>query len=148
MRCSRVEREGKMANKQNDYFRGRQQGLDIACRVLKENGDTEGVKIIQEEIRKRGRMGISTAATTKELEEASAEIKICMYESFLCQTLMVLRDEFDFGQKRCKRFVDRWKAKEENLMDGLVTWKDQIQAVKEELKIEFPTDHMELRGLI
>ena len=135
-------------NKLDDYFKGRQQGLDIALRVLKENGDYRGLRIIEEEIRKRGKIGIPTAVTTKELESASMQIKVCMYESFLCQTLMVLRDEFGYGQKRCKKFVDRWTLKESCLMDGLVTWKDQVDAVKEELDIELPTDNMRLCELI
>lgn len=137
-----------MAKKPSDYFRGRQQGLDIACRVLKENGDMKGVEIIREEIRKRGRMEIDTAATTRELEQASMQVKVCMYESFLCQTLMVLRDEFDFEQKRCKRFIDKWNLKTECMEDGLVTWRDQVDAIKEELDIELPTDNMKLGELL
>ena len=135
-------------NKLDDYFKGRQQGLDIAYRVLKENGDYRGCRIIEEEIRKRGKIGIPSAVTAKELEEASMQIKLCMYQSFLCQTLMVLRDEFDYGQKRCKRFVDRWNLKTDCMQDGLVTWKDQVEAIKAELDIELPTDHMELNELL
>ena len=136
-----------MAKKQDDYFRGRESGLEIAYRVLKENGDTRGVQIIEDEVRKRGKMGINTAATTKELEKASMQVKVCMYESFLCQTLMVLHDEFGFGQKRCKQFVDRWNLKAETMEDGLVTWRDQVDAIKEELDIALPTDYMELNEL-
>ena len=138
----------EMANKQTEYNRGRQQGLEMSCRLLSAAGDDYGVRIIQEEIHKRGRLGISTAATTKELEEAAGPIKVCMYESFLCMTLMVLRDAFDFGQVRCQRFVERWKLKESCLEEGLVTWKDQVDAIKEELNITLPTDEMRKNELI
>lgn len=137
-----------MANKQTEYNRGRQQGLEMSCRLLAEAGDAFGVRIIQEEIHKRGRLGIPTAATTKELEEAAGPIKVCMYQSFLCMTLMVLRDAFDFGQTRCKRFVDRWKLKEACLKDGLVTWRDQVEAIKKELNIEIQTDAMRENELL
>jgi len=137
-----------MANKQTEYNRGRQQGLDMCLRMLKAAGDKFGARIIQEEIDKRGKMGIPTAATTKELEHATMPIKLCMYESFLCQTLMVLHDEFGFGQARCKRFFDRWKLKEDCLQDGLVTWKDSVDAIKQELDITLPTDGMKWNELI
>lgn len=137
-----------MANKQTEYNRGRQQGLEIALKVLRDGGDKQGVKLVQDEIDRRGKVGISTAATVKELEKAAMPIKLCMYESFLCQSLMVLRDEYGFGQARCKRFMDRWKLKEKCLEDGLVTWRDYVDAIKDELDIQLPTDGMALNELI
>ena len=137
-----------MGRQDREYFRGRQQGLDIAKRVLQEGGCKEGVKLIEDEIKRRGRIGISSVATSKELERQSLQVMLCMYESFLCQTLMVLMDEFDFDQKECHRFVERWKDKEESLKDGLVTWKDRVEAIKEEIDISLPTDNMEIGELI
>ena len=137
-----------MANRQTENNRGRMQGLEMSLRMLKAAGDKFGASIIQEEIDKRGRVAVQTAATTKELEQATMPIKLCMYESFLCQTLMVLHDEFGFGQTRCNRFFDRWKLKEDCLQDGLVTWKDHVDAIKKELDIELPTDNMRWNELI
>ena len=137
-----------MANKQTEYNRGRQQGMEMSYRLLMDEGEKYAAQLIQKEILKRGRLGIPTAATTKELEEASLPIKICMYESFLCMTLMVLRDEFDFGHVRCQRFVDRWKLKESCLADGLVSWRDQVDAVRQELNIDIPTEIMRENELI
>ena len=137
-----------MANKLTEYNRGRQQGLEMAYRLLCDAGETYAAGLIQDEIRMRGRIGIPTAAITKELEEAAGPIKVCMYESFLCMTLMVLRDQFEFGQTRCQRFVDRWKLKEACLADGLVNWRDQVEAVKNELGIDIPTEIMKENQLI
>ena len=43
-----------MANKQTEYHRGRQQGMEMSCRLLAEAGDDYGVKVIPEELHKRG----------------------------------------------------------------------------------------------
>ena len=137
-----------MANKQTEYNRGRQQGLEMSCRLLSEAGDDFGVRVIQEELHRRGRLGISTAATTKELDEAAGPIKLCMYESFLCMALMVLRDKFEFGEIRCRRFLEGWRSKESCMEDGLVKWQEYVDAVKEELNITLPTEEMRKNELI
>lgn len=137
-----------MANKQTEYNRGRQQGLEMAYRLLISSGEVYAAGLIREEIDKRGKLCISTAATTKELEKAAMPIKACMYQSFLCMALMVLRDEYGFGQSRCKRFIDRWKLKEDCLHDGLVNWREQVDAIQEELDIVLPTDAMKENMMI
>lgn len=131
-----------MANKQTEYNRGRQQGLEMAYRVLVEAGEKYSAQLIRDEINKRGKLGISTAATTKELEKATIPIKMCLYESFLCMTLITLKDTFGFGPIRCRRFIERWKLKESCMEDGLVNWREQVDAIKEELNIILPTDEM------
>ena len=137
-----------MANKQNELNRGRMQGLDMAYRLLRAAGDDKGAKIIETEIRNRGVVPIKTAATLKELEKAAEPYKQCMYETFLCMTLMVLHDQFGFGRKRCDDFIHRWNLKTDCMSEGLVRWKDHVEAIKAEIGIDVPTECMRKEKLI
>jgi hypothetical protein len=47
--------------------------------------------------------------------------------------LLTLRDEFDFGEKRCKRFLERFDSKTDFLLSGEVTWDDITDTLLEEI---------------
>jgi len=134
--------------KMQEYNRGRDQGLDMAWRLLRDAGCKEGADLIREEIRKRGKSPVKLAVTQKEIAEATAPIKWCMYETFTCMALMVLRDEFEFGKKRCLRFLRRWAFKTDCMSEGLCDWSDYVQTIQEELNIDVPTECMREEGLI
>lgn len=136
-----------MAN-MKEYNRGRDQGLDMAYRLLRDEGEMKAADIIQKEIRKRGKMPVKTSVTTKEMAQGIVPIRKCMYETFMCMTIMVLHDKFGFGKKRCLDFIGRWNYKSACLDDALVSWSDMIQAVKDELGIDLPTEHMRMEKLI
>lgn len=137
-----------MADRMKEYNRGRDQGLDMAYRILKDEGETKAAAIIQGEIKKRGKMPVKIAATSKEVAKAIDPIKKCMYETFMCMALMVLHDKFGFGKKRCLDFIGRWNYKSSCMEDELVSWADMIQAVKEDMGIDLPTEHMRMEKLI
>ena len=139
-----------MAKKFDEYNRGRMQGLEMAYRMLKEAGNNAGMELIGEEIRKRGKLPreAQLPVTTKELEHGLEPIKWCMYESFMCQALMVLRDQFGFGKSRCMKFIKRWNYKADCMGEGLVNWSDYISTIKEELDIDVPVACMKEEGLI
>lgn len=88
-----------MDRRMKEYNRGRDQGLDMAYRLLRDAGETKAADLIQKEIRDRGKMPVKLAITSKEVEKGIEPIKLCMYESFMCMALMVLRDQFGFGKK-------------------------------------------------
>ncbi len=136
-------------NKQyEEYNRGRMQGLEMAYRLLRDEGQKEAAEIIRTEIHKRGQLPVQLPVTTKEVDSGLEALKWCMYETFMCQALMVLHDQFDFGRIRCKRFIDRWNFKTDCLGQGLASWQDYIDAIKEELGIDVPTECMREEGLI
>ena len=93
--------------KMQEYNRGRSQGLDMARRLLEDAGETKAAALIAEEIRIRGKLPVQMAVTSNEINRGLEHIKLCMYETFLCQSLMVLRDQFGFGKKRCTDFINR-----------------------------------------
>lgn len=47
-----------------------------------------------------------------------------------------MHDEFDFGAKRCQRFIERMNLKAECIVDDLATWDDFIGQIREELGIQ------------
>lgn len=137
-----------MANRMKEYNRGRDQGLDMAYRLVRDAGEDKAAVVIAEEIRRRGRMPVKLAVTSKEIEKGLDHIKLCMYETFLCQSLMVLRDQFGFGKKRCMDFIDRWNLKTDCMSSGLVEWADYVATIKAELDIDVPTASMREEKLL
>lgn len=117
--------------KLNDYIAGRNDGLHLALRIVKERG----VEGLEEEIRFRNITGIHTQYAKKDLEKATMRIKEMTVDTLTVLSVATLRDEFDFGKKRCKRFIDRMNLKAECLLADMVTWQDLIDNIEEEMGI-------------
>ena len=118
--------------KTNEYMAGREDGLQLALRIVKEKGN-EG---LEEEIRFRNITGIHTLLDKKSLDTATKKIKEMTIETFTVLSVATLRDEFDFGKKRCERFINRMNLKAECLLDDMVTWQDFIDNIEEEMGIK------------
>lgn len=115
-----------------DYDRGRNDGLAMALRIAEE----DGIEGLRKEIKFRGVTGIHTALAKKELDQASKQIKEMTLDTMIVLAVATLHDEFDFGQKRCQRFMDRLELKAGCLIDDLATWPDYIKAIKDEIGLE------------
>lgn len=115
-----------------DYDRGRNDGLAMALRIAEE----DGIEGLRKEIKFRGVTGIHTTLAKKELDQASKQIKEMTLDTMIVLAVATLHDEFDFGQKRCQRFMDRLELKAGCLIDDLATWTDYIKAIKDEIGLE------------
>lgn len=115
-----------------DYDRGRNDGLAMALRITEE----DGIEGLRKEIKFRGVTGIHTTLAKKELDQASKQIKEMTLDTMIVLAVATLHDEFDFGQKRCQRFMDRLELKAGCLIDDLATWPDYIKAIKDEIGLE------------
>lgn len=115
-----------------DYNRGRNDGLAMALRIAEE----DGIEGLRKEIKFRGVTGIHTTLAKKELDQASKQIKEMTLDTMIVLAVATLHDEFDFGQKRCQRFMDRLELKAGCLIDDLATWTDYIKAIKDEIGLE------------
>lgn len=115
-----------------DYNRGRNDGLAMALRII----ESDGIEGPRKEIKFRGVTGIHTALAKKELDQASKQIKEMTLDTMIVLAVATLHDEFDFGQKRCQRFMDRLELKAGCLIDNLATWPDYIKAIKDEIGLE------------
>lgn len=65
-----------------------------------------------------------------------SQTRLQILDTVLTMSLIVLKDEFDFGTKRLDRFKKRFNDKTECLETGNVTWIDMIEQVREENNIK------------
>lgn len=121
-----------MAKKINDYMTGREDGLLMALDIVKKGG----VEALEEEIRFRNLSGIRMPLAKKDLEKATLKIKEQLLDTVTVLSVATLHDEYGFGEKRCKKFIERFNLKAECLVDDMASWDDYIQTIREELGIE------------
>ena len=115
-----------------EYSRGRMDGLTMAEKIVRE----DGLEALTKEINFRGRTGIHTALSTKELSKATKAIKEMTLDTVRVLCIAVLHDDFGFGQKRCQRFLEGMDRGADYLIDDLATWQDYVDSIKEELGLE------------
>jgi hypothetical protein len=118
--------------KLDDYTAGRAAGMLLARDIVKKDGLEE----LEKEIRFRNITGINTMLSKKELDKACEKIKERTLDTMLTIAVATLHDEFDFGQKRCQRFIDRLNVKAECLVDDMATWDDYVKMIKDEIGID------------
>lgn len=119
-------------SKMTDYQAGREDGLLLAERIVKEGG----LERLQEEIKYRGITGVHTQLAKKEIEKASEVIKMTTVDTILLLALSTVRDEFGFGEKRMQRLINRMEQKATCLIGDMATWEDFRETIKEETGIE------------
>lgn len=118
--------------KMRDFEAGRLSGLEMALKIVKQGG----VEALEKELKFRGKTGINTPFKLKDLEEASQQIKEMTLDTMMVLSVAVLHDEFDFGQKRCQRFIDRATKIASSLIDDMASWDDYRQMIKDDMGIE------------
>ncbi len=114
-----------------DYNAGRNDGLAMALTIA----ERDGLAALRDEIHFRGVTNIHTSIAKKELNAASQKIKEMTLDTMLVLAVATLHDEFDFGAKRCQRFIDRMVKKADCMLDDMVTWEDYITAIEAEMGI-------------
>lgn len=119
-------------NRMREYERGRADGLDLALRIVRDGG----LEALEKEIRFRNISGIHTSLAAKDLDKAAEKIKELSLDVFTIIGIAALHDEFGFGQKRCQRWMDKMNEGADYLIDGLATWEDYINSVKEQLGMD------------
>lgn len=111
---------------------GRTEGLELALRIVKEGG----AEALEREMKHRRVTGIKVPVDHREMDKAAQKIKEQILDTVLAMSIMVLRDEFGFGKKRLDQFKVRFNLKTECMNDGLVTWADILEAIRDETGIE------------
>lgn len=119
-------------NKMREYEKGREDGLDLALRIVRDGG----LEALKKEIRFRNISGIHTSLAAKDLDKAAEKIKELSLDVFTIIGIAALHDEFGFGQKRCQRWMDKMNEGADYLIDDLATWEDYINSVKEQLGLD------------
>lgn len=119
-------------NKMREYEKGREDGLDLALRIVRDGG----LEALEKEIRFRNISGIHTSLAAKDLDKASEKIKEMTLDTFTIIGIAALHDAFGFGEKRCQRWMDKVMEGADYLVDGLATWEDYISNIKERLNLD------------
>ena len=119
-------------NKMREYERGREDGLSLGLRIVREGG----LEALENEIRFRNISGIHTSLVAKDLDKASEKIKEMTLDTFTIIGIAALHDAFGFGEKRCQRWMDKVMEGADYLVDGLATWEDYINSIKERLNLD------------
>ena len=119
-------------NKMREYERGREDGLSLGLRIVREGG----LEALENEIRFRNISGIHTSLAAKDLDKASEKIKVMTLDTFTIIGIAALHDAFGFGEKRCQRWMDKVMEGADYLVDGLATWEDYINSIKERLNLD------------
>lgn len=118
--------------KVDNYAAGRSAGMILAHDIVKEGG----IEALRKEIKFRNISGINVGISQKELDDQTDKIKKRTLDTVLVMAVAVLRDEFDFGKKRCSRFIERFNKKADCLMADMASWDDYIKMIQEEIGIE------------
>lgn len=116
----------------DNYIAGREDRLLLALNIVKQRG----IEGLEDEIRFRNATHIHTMLDHKSLEIATNKIKERTLDTFTILGVATLRDEFEFGKKRCQRFINRMNLKAECLLDDMVSWQDFIENIEEEMGIK------------
>ena len=96
----------------------------------------KGLEELQRVTRQRNLAGLRTLIDPRELDQDFRDATLQILDTVLIMSLIVLKDEFDFGTKRLDRFKKRFNDKTECLETGNVTWIDMIEQVREENNIK------------
>lgn len=109
----------------------RRSGMAYAYKIAKEKG-IEGLK---QELDFRNITKAPLMVPKSEVDRFCEEVKQNCVTTFKVMTLMTLHDEFGFGEKRLKQFVDRFMLKCECITDDYATWKDYQDILNDECKM-------------
>ena len=127
-----------------DYHAGRARGLELALDIVKK----DGIEALEKEVQVRGRTGINSPVSLKDLTVALPPLRRLIQEAYTVLVIETLHTELGFGSKRVNKFMERFYLKQECLVDGVVEWQDYIDAMNDELGIQVETGAMEAEGLI
>lgn len=123
--------------KVNKEEQWRREGMAYALKVAKE----KGIEGLEEEIKYRNISLVPIAVSKEKMDECVNNIKMNTIDTMLLLSASTLRDEFGFGKERLARFIERFNYKAECLVDGFVTWDDQMEMLAEECGIELSIRH-------
>ena len=123
-----------MSNRKlKEYTKARNDGLLLALKISKEGGGGPGTDALIKEMKFREKTKIDTNLTNTELEGVSQNIIGLINETQILIWLSVLHDEFDFGNKRLNRAMDRFEKIHGQIEEGFAGYADYIELLQEKM---------------
>lgn len=117
------------------------QGLQRALEIA----EARGIEGLREEVRLRSATKFPIKCDMKDVQAALEEIQDNILSTVLLMSVLVLREEFEFGKKRIERYSDKFKANTEQLHSGDLTWRDTLEAMEQETGFTCDIDDYFLR---
>lgn len=124
-----------MSNKVNDLMEGRNQGLSMALKIVREGG----IEALEKEIQYRNISGISLNLTKKEIEDASWKAHVRATEVAIAISLVTLMDEFCFSRSQLTKYkaaFDENVYKAANCEKPMDILQEYIDRIREDTGIE------------
>lgn len=119
-------------NKWTEYQRGRDDGLQLALKIIKK----DGVQGLERELEYRRITGLNTSLAARDLEKSADKIKEMAMDTISILGVAALHDAFGFGKTRCMKFLDKMDEGSELVKRNMATWQDYIDGIKEELDLD------------
>lgn len=114
-------------SKHDDYIWGRQSGLELALKIVRE----DGIAGLEKEVRYRGRTNINPYATVKELTQVERKLVQRTIYTTLLVTMSALCDLYGFGKTRIARLYGKITEGIDLINTDLATFDDYAEALKE-----------------
>lgn len=126
----------------NKEEEARRSGMAYALKIAKE----KGIEELEKELRFRNITKAPLMVPKSEVDRFCAEVKNNCVTTFKVMTMLVLHDEFGFGQKRLEQFQERFMLKTECITEDYATWQDYQDILNEEcrMKIDMPEEFKNL----
>ncbi len=121
--------------KTNDLMEGRNQGLALALRIVREGG----VEALEKELQYRNVTGISLNLTHQEIKDASYKAHVRATEVAIAISLVTLLDEYCFSRSQLTRYKAAFDAKvyeAANSDRSMEVLQEYIERIKQDTGIE------------
>ena len=121
--------------KTDKFMEGRNEGIWFAFKIAK----NKGIDALEEEIRRRGIWGISSAVSSEQLYRDKVRITEMVIDLATLVSLITLHDEFGFGKERLKRFYKRFDQKTECLVpdqEWSISHEDYLKILEDECGVK------------
>lgn len=118
--------------KVNDLMTGRNQGMAMALRIVKDGG----IEALEKEIEYRNLTGVSLNIPRKELEAATTTIRLRATEVAIAISLIALLDEFCFSKFQAIRYKEVFDAEVDRVLNDEASLNDYLKRIRDELGIE------------
>mgnify|MGYP000880602296 FL=1 len=118
--------------KVNDLMTGRNQGMAMALKIVRDGG----IEALEKEIEYRNLTGVSLNITRSELEQATTAIRLRATEVAIVISMITLLDEFCFSKYQARRYKEVFDQQVDRVLNDEVTLNDYLKRISRDLDIK------------
>jgi len=114
----------------------RLEGMKYAYEFVKNHS----VEELKKEIDFRGATNLPFSISKQSVIDFEEETKQRIISTVMLMSVLVLREEFGFGEKRIDKFSNKFEENSNQLLTGDLTWRDTYEAMVEEVGFRLNID--------